>query len=275
MLELHEPLLEIEARPALEDDLLLAHSVGHVARIKGAVDDARRAGAVLTIHGDLRVSGASWEAATAAAGSVITATDAVLDGRVRNAFCAIRPPGNQAGVDSAGGFCLFNNAAIGARHLRERRGLDHVLIIEIGSQPGRGTAEIVAADTGLRFLTIHHAEPNASIWPRGAVSIPLQTGAGLDAVLRALASAFDNIDPRHPPDFIILSLGFDALASDPLGELALEPHDYHPLSRLIVDRANVLCEGRLVSVLEGGYDAAAMGTAVVQHLRALADLPPS
>ncbi len=273
MLTLFEPLLQVEARPAAVDDLLLAHTSLYVERVRRATGAAREAGTPLPFEGGAVVSGASWEAALAAVGSALTAVEVVLAGEARNAFCPVRPPGHEVGVDRSRGFGLFNSAAVAARHLRERRGMERVLVLDVSSSGGLGTAEIVAADPGIRFSSVHATREEPAAWPDAARVARLPAGAGGAELVAALDAALDEAVSGFVPDFLLLSIGFDALASDPLGSLSLRPGDYFELTRCVRERADVLCGGCLVSVMEGGYDADATGRAVVQHLRALAGLP--
>jgi len=272
MLTLFEPLLEVEGRPATDEDLLLVHSPGYVERVRRVEAEAEAAGKSIPLGAEVSVSGASWEAAIAAVGCALTAVETVLAGEARNAFCAVRPPGHQAAADGPGGFGIFNSVAVAARHLRDRRAAERVLIVEVGAEPGPGTARIVGSDPGIRFLSLHAGEVD---WPAGARAVPLPAGATGEALLAALRPALEAAASDFPPDFLLLSLGFDALASDPLGALALEAADYHRLTLHLREAADSLCGGRLVSVMEGGYDPPATGRAVVQHLRALASLPPA
>jgi acetoin utilization deacetylase AcuC-like enzyme len=273
MLTLFDPLLEIEAVPATEADLALAHDADYIAAVRARVEEAEAAGTVLPLGGEVMVSGASWDAAVAAVGAGITAVEAVLDGAVRNAFCAVRPPGSGARRAAPGGFSIFNNAAVAALHLR-RRGIGPVLVLELGARPGLGSAEILADEPGITYRAVFQR----SLLPSGADAAGwgagLGDGAGVDAVSAALRGAIDSAANR-PPAFLLLSLGCDALAGDPLGGLALEPVDYHRLTTELRGRADALCDGRLVSLLEGGYDPVRTGAAVVEHLRGLAGLPPA
>lgn len=274
MLTLFDPLLEVEGRPATVEDLRLAHTAAYVERVRAAAEEAGAAGKPLPLGAEVVVSGASWDAVLAAVGSVLTAVETVLAGEARNAFCAVRPPGHEAGPDGPGGFSIFNGVAAAARHLRERRGLERVLVVEVGARAGVGTARIVASDPGIRFLSLHQTGVgDAPAWPDEARPVPLPAGATGADLLAALGPALDAAVAGFPPDFLLVSLGFDALATDPLGGLALEPVDYHALTTLLRERADALCGGRLVSVLEDGFDPAGMGRGVVQHLRALAGLP--
>lgn len=265
MLTLFDPLLEIEAIPATPADLALAHTPAYIERLRTRSAEAEAAGAVLPFEtedasGGVMVSGASWDAARAAAGAGITAADAVFAGTVRNAFCAIRPPGSGAGRDFAGEFALFNNAAIAALHLR-RRGVGAVLILELGAQPSAGTADIVAHQPGVAYRAVH----------RRGVAV----GAGVDEISAALLAQLDAAAGEHRPEFLILSLGLDSLAGDPRGGWSLEPIDLHRLTAEIRGRADALCDGHLVSLLEGGYHPERTAAAVVQHLRAMTGLPPA
>lgn len=271
MLTLFDFLLEIEAVPAREEDLALAHDRAYIDRVRARAAESDAAGTVLAIDGVI-LSGASWDAARAAAGAGITAVDAVLAGTIRNAFCAIRPPGSGAHRAAAGGFALFNNAAIAALHLR-RRGVGPVLVLELGAHPGLGTAEILAGERGVAYRGVYQRSllPPGTAAPAGCTGV--EEGAGIEAVSAALATLVEDAVAEAPPEFVVLSLGCDALAGDPLGGLALEPVDYHRLTLELRARADDLCGGRLVSLLEGGYAPARMGAAVVQHLRGLAGLP--
>ena len=271
MLTLHEPLVELEPEPAGADDLLLAHSAAYIERVRDAAEEAERLGRVQSFGPAGRVSGRSWDAGRAAVGCGVAAVDAVLGGMVRNAFCAVRPPGNDVGVDDGRGYGLFNTAAIAAVHAHKRRGVTRVLILELVAAAGWGTAEIAARHPGIAFTSIHQRSGDGA-WPDGATAVPLEPGAGSAEAIQALERALTGAGTDPPPDLIVLSLGLDVLAGDPVGGLCVEPGSLHDLTRVVTRRADELCGGRLVSVLEGGYDARAAGAAVVQHLRALAGL---
>ncbi len=272
MLSFHEVLREIEGVPLDEKALLLAHSSEYVARVRDAVAAADAAGEPVEFESGTRISAASWDAATAAAGCVVTAVDAVLDGRVANAFCSVRPPGSGAGRGAARYHAVFNNVALAALHLR-RRGVGSVLIVEWGEHFGTGTAELPASDPGIGYLSLHAAAPDAPHPGDGVVAVRMVPGAKVEHLLHALDVAWSSHAATWRPEFVVLSLGMDVLASDPLGSMALEPPDLGVLTRRVMEMAGGTAAGRLVSVLEGGYDAAASATAVVHHLRALADMP--
>lgn len=272
MLTLHDHLREVEAQPASEDDLRLIHTDGYIARVREASRLAAQRGEPIGFEADAPVSGASWNAALAAVGGALTAVDLVLAGEVRNAFCAARPPGAAARADRAGGHALFNTVAIAARHLRERRGLGRVLVVEWRGSGTSALGELLGADPGVRLVGVGTGGAAAAAGHRASmVSLPPGTDAGL--FLPAFEAALDTALAEDPPEFMLLAAGFDVLATDPLGGLALDAADVHPLTARLRERADAACAGRLVSVLEGGYDPPALGRAVVQHLRALAGLP--
>lgn len=232
---LHAHLVEIEARPATEAELLRVHTSKHVDRVRGAVQRAASQGVSVPLDADTRVSGASWAAGLAAAGTVLSATNAVRSGAAPNAFCLARPPGRGAAADHPGHFSLFNNVAVAVRHLQAEHGVRRVLVVDWGADPPLGTRDIFASDPSVQLISgsLEAAELNA-----------------------ALAVA--------KPEWIFLSAQFG--------------NDQGPVyerTRLLRECAEAACEGRLVSVLEGGYVAPVLGRAVVQHLRALAALPPA
>lgn len=273
MLTLHEPLLEMEPAAASVDDLRLAHSPAYVERVRVAAEAAGVAGAVQPFGDAGRISGASWDAATAAAGVGIAAVDAVMDEVVGNAFCAVRPPGSGVGIHGGSGFGLFNTACVAAVHLRRRRGVEGVLVLEVGAAAGWGSAEIAAAHEGVAYAGVHGPSDGSRSFPPEARVRSVASGAEGGAVIEALDGVIAEAAGDLRPGLIVLSLGLDLLDGDPLGGLAVRPREVHDLTRLVMQRAEAICGGRLVSVLEGGYDANAAGAAVVQHLRALAGLP--
>lgn len=281
MLALYEPLLQVEATPAAEEDLLLVHTARHLAEVRDT--SARAAAEEQTLEvGGVPVSGATWDAVLASVGTALTAVDAVLRGDVRNAFCAARPPGRDATADAPGGCSLVNAVAIAARHLRRRAGAGRVLVVDWGStRPA--TAAVLAGDQGVRVLCIHR-DPrsfpegaSASESEEGAPSPPdcwtVPPGSGAEAFGEAMRAALSSVEGEV--GMVLLSAGFEILAGDPIGGLAVAPDDVHDLTRTLVEWADARAGGRLVSVLEGGYDPVGLARATVQHLRALAGLPPS
>lgn len=281
MVALWEPLRQMEAIPAAEADLLLVHTPAYVARVRERATQSARDGQTLELDG-VPVSGASWDAALVSVGAALTAIDAVLDGGARNGFALARPPGRGASADEAGEFSLFNTVAIAARHLRARRGVGRVLVVAWGAHAPVALARLLAeaGDDGVRLISIHQ-HPRSFPDPRpmdddppipGAALAPGSTGEDFAAALREALGA---IPADEAPDFVLLSAGFDILAADKQGALAVQPDEVYAVTTVLREWADVHAGGRLVSVLEGGYAAAETARAVIQHLHALAGIDPA
>ncbi|HEY0016641.1 MAG TPA: hypothetical protein VGC13_09995 [Longimicrobium sp.] len=281
MVALWEPLHQLEGVPATEDDLLRIHTPDYMERVRDLAMDAARAEQTLMLDG-VPVSGASWDAALAGAGAALTAVDAVLAGEVRNGFALARPPGRGASADAAGECSLFNNVAIAARHLRERRGIERVLVVAWGALQPLALAQVLAGDDGIRLISIHqHPQSFPDPQPESDDDDPpipgaaLAPGSGGDDFAAALREALDAIPAAESPGFVLLSAGFCILAADSHGSLAVEPDEVYDITLLLREWVDAHAGGRLVSVLEGGYAAAETARAVIQHLHALAGLPPA
>ncbi len=281
MLVLHDHLLEVQAQPASVDDLRTVHTEEYVQEVRQTAEEAHRVGQPLVLSGDAVLSGASWDALLAAVGCALTATGVVLEGRARNAFCAVRPPGRGAGASSAGRFGFFNTVAIAARRLRELHGMGSILIVDWGGAEVSATSSVLSGDDSVRVLSVRQQLPvtrsGGTQGDRGerGIEVVVRAEAGGEDYSQALRVGLDAALSGFTPDFILLSAGFDALASDPVSDLRLAARDFYDLTVEVRSRADALCDGRLVSVLEGGYDPAATGLAVVQHLHGLASIDPS
>ncbi len=272
---LAEQALALPARLARSADLELVHERDYVRRVEEA---CARGPAVL--GPDVVVSPGSWDAARLAAGGAMAAVDAVLEGRVRRAFCNLRPPGHHALPGQAMGFCVFNNVALAARQALARRGLERVLIVDWDLHHGNGTEEIFYRDPGVFYFSVH-CHPfypgTGSASRRGAgagegsnLNAPLPPGRGDDAMLEALRTGLLPEARRFRPQIILVSCGFDAHRDDPLSGLSATAAGFGAMTRLVVDLARECCQGRLVSVLEGGYDLKALAECAVAHVRELA-----
>ncbi|HSU16362.1 hypothetical protein [Longimicrobium sp.] len=272
MLALFEPLLQVQAAPAAEAELLRVHTRRYVDDVRRTAIAAAAEGRPLELGG-VPISGASWDAALAAAGCAVTAVDVVMRGDARNAFAAARPPGRGARADEPGENSLFNNAAIAARHLRERHGSARVLVVAWGARPATAIREVLAGDPGIFVISIHREDADAAAEPHPH-DRALPPGSGGAAFAAAMRDALEQVAPGDSPDFVLLSAGFDILAGDPSGALAVTAREVHDLTAALMEWADARAGGRLASVLEGG-SGPALGDAVVQHLRALAGLPPA
>lgn len=275
-------LLRLEPREARRDDLLLVHPAEYLDLVEREIAEGRR---VLST-GDAMISPGSLMAAKLAVGGLIVACDAVLDGKAKRAFCAVRPPGHHAEPERGMGFCLYSNVAIAARNLMQRRGLTRVLIVDLDVHHGNGTyAALKAEPRAFQFqLHQHGIYPGSGIRPgagrveetgegeaRGnTINVSLPAKSGDEAFLTALREHLVPAMQRFQPQFILVSAGYDAHIDDPLGDLAITTDGYRRIYRELVALAEQHCGGRLVAALEGGYHLQSMPAAVVATLDALA-----
>ncbi len=260
-----------EAPEAALDDILRVHSRHHVEYVLGAVPKAGHA----AIDADTVLSPASGTAALHAAGAVAAAVDAVVAKEAENAFCAVRPPGHHAEPDRAMGFCLFNNAAIGALRAREVHGFERVAVVDFDVHHGNGTQAAFEADDNLFYASTHQSP----LYPgTGAasetgvgniVNVPLRPMSGSGPFRVAMTGRVLPALDAFRPDLLLISAGFDAHRSDPLAQLMLEEADYTWITERLVEIAFRHADGRLVSTLEGGYDLTALGASVAAHVRVL------
>lgn len=230
------------------------------------------------LDGDTVVSPGSREAMLRAAGAVVRAVDAVAAGEVDNAFCAVRPPGHHAESNRAMGFCLVNNIAVGALHARDTHGYQRVAVIDFDVHHGNGTQEIFwnGADA---FYASSHQFPfypgTGAQHERGAhnniLNVPLAAGSGGEEFRAAMAGEILPALSAFKPDFVLISAGFDAHKDDPLGELRLTDTDFAWATSAIMDTAREVCDGRVVSALEGGYNLGALADCAVAHVETLKD----
>ncbi|HET6386630.1 MAG TPA: histone deacetylase [Armatimonadota bacterium] len=228
-----------------------------------------------------RISPDSLAAALAASGAAVTAVDAVMDGHIQNAFCCVRPPGHHATRDAGMGFCIFNNVAIAARHARVRWGIDRVLIMDWDVHHGNGTQDIFEADPSVFFVSSHesgiypgtgHSEETGRGEARGTVlNIPFPAHTSEDAFIRSWISRLLPAMERFQPGFVFISAGFDSHRDDLMGSLEMTAAGFGRMTQLALDIAERHAGGRLVSVLEGGYDLDALAESVEAHVRALVE----
>jgi acetoin utilization deacetylase AcuC-like enzyme len=264
-------LQQREAPQAALEDLLRVHPRHFVERILKAVPVAGH----VALDADTVLSAASGRAALRAAGTVCAAVDAVIAGEATNAFCAIRPPGHHAEPDRAMGFCLFNNAAVGAARAREVHGLERVAVIDFDVHHGNGTQAAFATDPHLFYASTHQyplypgtgAASETGIG--NIVNVPLRPMSGSAPFRRAFSERMLPALDQFRPMLVIVSAGFDAHKSDPLAQLMLDESDYVWVTEQLVEAASRHAGGRLVSTLEGGYDLSALGASAAAHVGAL------
>ncbi len=254
-------------------DVELAHTHHYVAELRDLLEQIEASGEPRALDPDTAANPGTWKAALRAAGAAVAATDAVLDGRAENAFCAVRPPGHHATRDEAMGFCFFNNVAVAARHALDVRGLERVAVIDFDVHHGNGTEDILAGDDRVLMVSFfqHPLYPYSGAVPKGTnmlnLPIPPYTRGG---ELRELIEAnwMPALDAFRP-QMIFISAGFDAHREDDLGQLGLVEADYEWITMRIKDMAERHAKGRIVSCLEGGYNLSALARSVAAHLRVL------
>lgn len=250
-----------------------AHAKAHVERILGLQP---KPGEIQPIDADTFVSAGSLEAALRAAGGAMAAVDAVMEGWAKAAFVAMRPPGHHAEGDKAMGFCLFNNAAVAAFHARARWGLRRIAVVDFDVHHGNGTQDIFWGDKDL-FYGSSHQHPcypgTGMAHERGVagniVNMTLEPGSGSDEFRVAWEAGIIPTLRAFGPELLIISAGFDAHAHDPLAQLRLREADFIWVSEKLLTVADEFCPGRVVSLLEGGYDLDALASSAAVHLKAL------
>jgi len=269
--ELFARIHHVEARHATAEELALAHDPRYVAHVR---ELAASGGGRL--DADTLASEGTWDAATAGAGAVLDGIDLAFGSGPRRSFCAIRPPGHHALRDRAMGFCIFGNVAIGAHYARARQLAERVLIVDWDVHHGNGTQALVEATRDIHFVSMHQwpwypgtgaaddRGPHRNVW-----NVPMRASLAPAEYVDALTGAIEAATSGFTPDLVLISAGFDCLEGDPLGAFTLEFEHIESLTKLLVEGASSWCDGRIVSVLEGGYAPDRLGIACVRHMAAL------
>lgn len=260
--------------PASPEALALVHDAEYVEQLRHFV--AAGGG---RIESDTVVSGRSYDAALTAAGAVCDAVERVAGGEDSSALCLVRPPGHHALRAAPMGFCLLDNVAIGARLATRRLGLDRVLVVDWDVHHGNGTQDAFWEDPQVGFLSIHRYpfypgtgakdETGSGAGLGTTVNLPIRFGTPVSQYMERFTTELGDLATKMKPDLILLSAGFDAHQADPIGSLELESQHFAELSRIAIDVANQFAGGRVVSVLEGGYNPAALAESVELHLKEL------
>jgi len=273
--ELLPHLLTIEPRAAAEQWLTTVHTPDYVKRVKQSC----QAGVGHVDTPDAPAGRGSYEVAIAAVGGTLAAIDAVVEGKIANAFCAVRPPGHHARPSRAMGFCLFNNVAIAARYIQRKHKLAKVLIVDWDVHHGNGTQEMFYDDPTVFYFGIHQSpfypgtggedERGKGKGQGATLNVPLPAGSGDREYRQAFEQKLRPAALAFKPDFVLISAGFDAHEDDLLGRMKVTTEGFAELTRIVKAIAERHCRGRLVSVLEGGYHLDGLAASVEAHIRVL------
>jgi len=227
------------------------------------------------LDGDTIVSPGSKEASSDAVGSIITAIDGVQNNEFRNSFCAVRPPGHHAEKNKAMGFCIYNNVAVGANYLLKKYKINKVAIIDFDVHHGNGTQDIFKDNEKVLYISTHQFPfypGSGTEHEKGKYNnifnIPLPAGTTSEEYLNAYEHVLKKIK-EFKPEFVLLSAGFDAHKDDPLAQFQLESKDFYEITKRTLELSKLYCDGKVVSILEGGYDLSALKESTAMHVKAL------
>jgi len=269
---LTKSLIRIKAKEISRDITQLNHSLSHLDWVEslGALSSPT------LVSADTMACAETPRIVSLAAGAITQAIDCVMLNQAENAFCAVRPPGHHAEYDRAMGFCFYNNVAIGARYLKQHYGLKRIAIVDWDVHHGNGTQHSFEADPSVFFFSIHQfphypGSGSAQECGKGAgegftLNIPVAAGSGDSTYIDHFRHTAIPRLRDFQPEFVLISAGFDAHRDDPLGQVNMSEDGFRALTEMVLDLASSSCSGRLVSVLEGGYDLSALANSTLAHL---------
>ncbi len=274
---LMEKLVPIAAEPANQKWIEAVHSIHYIVRI----EDACLMGLPDVDHQDNSICRDTYDIALLAAGGVLKAIDQLMAGRIDNAFCAVRPPGHHAETEKAMGFCFFNNVAIGARYLQQHWGIEKIAIIDFDVHHGNGTQQIFENDSSVFYYSIHEHpsfaypgtgrdfEQGSAEGEGYTLNTPILPGRGDMDYRKKLTTDMVPAIKRFEPEVLLVSAGFDGHSSDLMSGVNLSAEGYKFISETLMNLANRYTGGRLISVLEGGYNLDILSSLVADHLKVL------
>jgi acetoin utilization deacetylase AcuC-like enzyme len=278
--ELQKQFEQGVVQPATREQLERVHSSSYISSVARF---ARQGGGI--IESNTVMCPRSFDVALRAAGVAVSAVDDVIGGPHFRAVCLIRPPGHHALQNSAMGFCLFNNVAVAAKHARAVYGLSRILIVDWDVHHGNGTQDMFYDDAETTFFSVHRSpfypgtgDQNETGQGPGLGTIfnlPLPFGVSRREYRERFHTVLEQVAIRCQPELVLISAGFDAHELDPVGSLGLQSEDFHDLTQLVVAVAEQYCGGRIVSLLEGGYNVDALAESVACHLESLLSDDPS
>ena len=260
-------------KPAKFDQSILINT--HSSKYIDLVDKSFPENGLAFLDGDTVVSPGSKNATKDAVGSIISAIDGVQQKEFKNAFCAVRPPGHHAEKNKAMGFCIYNNVAVGANYLIEKYKYNKVAIIDFDVHHGNGTQDIFYDNEKVLYISTHQypyypgsgSEKETGKF-NNILNIPLEAGTNAEEYLNAYENVLKKLK-EFKPEFLLFSAGFDAHIDDPLAQLRLSSEDFYHLTKRTLETSKSLCNGNVVSILEGGYDLKALQESTQRHVDAL------
>ena len=262
-------------KPVSFDQSLLINT--HSLKYINQVNESFPKNGLTFLDGDTVVSPGSKEATKDAVGSIIAAIEGVQNKEFKNAFCAVRPPGHHAEKDKAMGFCIYNNVAVGANYLIEKYRYNEIAIIDFDVHHGNGTQNIFYNNKKVLYISTHqypYYPGSGSEKEKGKFNnifnIPLDAGTTAKEYLNAYEHVLNKIK-EFKPEFLLFSAGFDAHIDDPLAQLRLEAEDFYKLTKRTLEISKLFCNGKVVSILEGGYDLKALQDSTQRHVDALSE----
>ena len=270
-----ERMGQVQPRTATDEELALCHTREYLRAAQHDVESGRP----FLSTGDTDVTPNSWDVAVRAAGGVLNAVDVVMTGAARNAFCAVRPPGHHATPNRGMGFCLVHNVALAARYAQRKHGIARVAILDWDVHHGTGTQDIFYEDGSVFFFSTHQwplypgtgraDETGAGAGAGTTMNFPFPAGSGRAEVLGAVQNSWIPAMREFRPELVMISAGFDSRAGDLLGRFTLTDTDFADLTRAALEVAGQSAQGRVVSVLEGGYSLPGLASAAAAHVTAL------
>lgn len=268
----YKDLVKIKAKDVDTKIISLVHDHNYISKVKREC----KSGYNGLSTGDTTICQKSFTVAIKAVGGILAAADVIMSGQAKNAFCAVRPPGHHASQNQGMGFCLFNNIAILARYAQHHHDLEKILIIDWDVHHGNGTQDLFYNDNTVFFMSTHqypwypgtgHLNEKGDGKGKGfTLNRPLPAGTGNKEIIKIFKNDFLPAAKSFKPDLTLISAGFDSRIGDPLGNFLIDDEGFRDLTKIILEIANINGNGKLISVLEGGYNLKGLSTVVSAHL---------